>query len=340
MGIFKRSRGIYEVTIRRKGFNIRKTFASLDDAKAFEVSEIRAINVGLKGQVSMYRHVAPLEPFAEGVRIETTETVRGLLTKYLTDVTPLKKGAQRESSRIWRLFLDPISDLPLSSIDSSDIAKYIERRRLAGLADATVRLEVMLLSSVFRTARKRWGIKIENPASSDDIQLPAPSRERVRRLMPGEYRALLSGLRSICRNPRIIEAVKFAVRTGMRQGEILSLHSSMIDEENRVISLPDSKTGRRDIPISSSALAVLKRCPGDMPFSCSADRLSRAFKSACNAARIVDLHFHDLRHEAISRFFEKGLDITEVALISGHRTLRVLMRYTHHRAARVALKLR
>ena len=44
---------------------------------------------------------------------------------------------------------------------------------------------------------------------------------------------------------------------------------------------------------------------------------------------ITNLHFHDLRHEAISRFFEKGLSIPEVSLISGHKDVRQLMRYTH-----------
>ena len=55
---------------------------------------------------------------------------------------------------------------------------------------------------------------------------------------------------------------------------------------------------------------------------------------------IDNLHFHDLRHEAISRFFEMGLSIPEVALISGHRDPRMLFRYTHVQAAKVALKLK
>ena len=54
---------------------------------------------------------------------------------------------------------------------------------------------------------------------------------------------------------------------------------------------------------------------------------------------IKDLHFHDLRHEAISRFFEKGLSIPEVALISGHRDVRMLFRYTHLKAEDVLIKL-
>lgn len=326
MGIFKRSRGVYEVTLRRKGHNIRQTFASLDEAKEFESAQIRAIATGTIGRVDV-QHRGELALVAH------------LLERYLSDETPLKKGKVRERSRLLKLMCDPIASVGIFTIDSSDVSSYIARRRADGVADATVRIEVMLLSAVFRTARKKWRIKCKNPVDSDEVELPAPSRERVRRLKSGEYRRLLSGLRRLCRNPRIIDAVRFAVRTGMRQGEILGLHRSMIDKTNRVISLPDSKTGRRDVPISNAALRIIDRCSGDIPFVCSADRLSRAFKESCNAGGIVDLHFHDLRHEAISRFFERGLDVTEVAMISGHRTLSVLMRYTHHRAARISLKL-
>ncbi len=56
-------------------------------------------------------------------------------------------------------------------------------------------------------------------------------------------------------------------------------------------------------------------------------------------AGITDLHFHDLRHEAISKFFEKGLSVPEVALISGHRDYRMLFRYTHLRAEDIVGKL-
>lgn len=56
-------------------------------------------------------------------------------------------------------------------------------------------------------------------------------------------------------------------------------------------------------------------------------------------AGVPDHHFHDLRHEAVSRFFERGLSVPEVALISGHRDPRMLFRYTHLRAEDVAAKL-
>ena len=60
---------------------------------------------------------------------------------------------------------------------------------------------------------------------------------------------------------------------------------------------------------------------------------------ACRRADITDLHFHDLRHEATSRFFEKGLNVMEVATITGHKDLRMLQRYTHLRAEDLAKKL-
>ena len=60
--------------------------------------------------------------------------------------------------------------------------------------------------------------------------------------------------------------------------------------------------------------------------------LSGAFLKLCRKVKINDLHFHDLRHEATSRLFEKGLNPVEVATITGHKDTKMLMRYTHLRA--------
>ena len=64
-----------------------------------------------------------------------------------------------------------------------------------------------------------------------------------------------------------------------------------------------------------------------------------AWQRLVRRANIQDLHFHDLRHEAVSRFFEMGLTVPEVALISGHRDARMLFRYTHLRAEDIVAKL-
>jgi integrase len=102
--------------------------------------------------------------------------------------------------------------------------------------------------------------------------------------------------------------------------------------EARTLVIPDSKNGKsRQIPLSSEAIDILH------PLSATDGRLfpitGNGFRLAWERLRrragIEDLHFHDLRHEAISRFFEMGLSVPEVALISGHREVRMLFRYTH-----------
>jgi integrase len=67
--------------------------------------------------------------------------------------------------------------------------------------------------------------------------------------------------------------------------------------------------------------------------------IKKAFNRAARRAEIEDFHFHDLRHEATSRLFEIGLNIMEVATITGHKDLRMLRRYTHLKAEDLAKKL-
>ncbi len=96
------------------------------------------------------------------------------------------------------------------------------------------------------------------------------------------------------------------------------------------------------IPLSSKALTTLLGTPrgiSERVYEVSPNAFRLAWERLRNRVGIQDLHFHDLRHEAISRFFELGLSIPEVALISGHRDPRMLFRYTHLRAEDVAEKL-
>jgi len=78
---------------------------------------------------------------------------------------------------------------------------------------------------------------------------------------------------------------------------------------------------------------------GGLVFPITAESLKKAWQRLIKRTKIDNLHFHDLRHEAITRFFEMGLSIPEVALISGHRDYRMLFRYTHLRAEDVGKKL-
>ena len=102
--------------------------------------------------------------------------------------------------------------------------------------------------------------------------------------------------------------------------------------------IPQTKNGHpRTIPLTKRALYILNNT--ELPFPYTANALKLAWNRLKKKGNIEDLHFHDLRHEAISRFFEKGLSIPEVALISGHKDVRMLFRYTHLKAEDILRKL-
>ena len=109
-----------------------------------------------------------------------------------------------------------------------------------------------------------------------------------------------------------------------------------LDRRARVLLIPETKTGTpRRVPLSTAALGVLDGLPRRLDgrvWGMRPDSISQAFERVCKVAGIEGLTFHDLRHEATSRLFEKGLNPMEVAAITGHKTLQMLKRYTHLRA--------
>ena len=119
----------------------------------------------------------------------------------------------------------------------------------------------------------------------------------------------------------------------MRRGEILGLSWDNVDLKRRTVFLPLTKNGSsREVPLTSKALSVLqeqRRRTDTHPFPVNANAFRLAWVRMRSRTGLNDLRFHDLRHEAISRFFEMGLSIPEVALISGHKDVKMLFRYTH-----------
>jgi len=129
----------------------------------------------------------------------------------------------------------------------------------------------------------------------------------------------------------------------MRRGEILGLERQHLNLNNRTVYLPITKNGdSRTVPLSTRTIGLLYQLPVHISgkvFPLSETALRGLWRRTCRRAGIEDLHFHDLRHEATSRFFEKGLNVMEVGAITGHKDLRMLQRYTHLRAENLAMKL-
>ncbi len=129
----------------------------------------------------------------------------------------------------------------------------------------------------------------------------------------------------------------------MQRGEIVRIEWKDINFKNKTLHISKTKTDiPRTIPLSKSAIKILKtefRNINGTVWCIKADSITQAFKRICNNAEITGLCFHDLRHEATSRFFEKDLNIMEASSITGHKDLRMLKRYTHLKAENLVHKL-
>jgi integrase len=256
-------------------------------------------------------------------------TLGQLVERYRDTVSVRKRGYDVERIVLNAFLRHRICSKPLSEIEASDFASYRDER-LMTIKPSTLKRELAPLHNMFELARDEWRLPLrENPLHK--VRVTSAQQRRERRLKPGELDGLITASRA-CRNQLILPIVLLAVETGMRRGEILSLRWEHVDREAPALLIPHSKNGHpRVLPLTQAAAAVLDMVPNVasrvFPLSRNAFRL--AWDRLRARARITDLHFHDLRHEAISRFFERGLSVPEVALLSGHRDARMLFRYAH-----------
>jgi len=322
-----RKRGPYQwqSQVRKKGQPLQtKTF----ETRALATQWARAIEVEMDKGV-----------FVSRAEAEST-TLKELLERYLAEVTPLKKGAEPETNRLRVFMIHSLAQRFVAGIRGVDIARFRDER-LQKVSSSTVKRDLVLLGHVFEVARKEWGIHFHNPVR--DIKLPADGRPRDRCLQAGEESRLLAACQE-ARNSNLLPIVHLALETAMRQGELIRLRWEHIDLNRRTAHLPDTKNGEaRTVPLSTTAVKILRTLPrslhGQAFSGITTEAIKRAYIRAVRRADIQNLRFHDLRHEATTRLFEKGLNIMEVAGITGHKDLRMLRRYTHLKAEDLAKKL-
>ncbi len=311
--------------VRRKGFTPRyKSFGTKGEAQSWARQQEALLDTG-DGVAS--------------VNSQRRLTVRGLLDRYIETVTSRKRGVASETLRLRKMQRSPMCDVAVQSLTPATISAYRDERMLVAKA-GTVRRELATLRHALDVARKEWGVTLaSNPARL--VSLPIVNDARERRLNSGELERLVEALRTT-RNPEVQPVILLAIETGLRRSELLDLQWRHISFQSRTAHIPHTKTGiARTIPLTDEALALLRSLPlsDDRVFSLSANAFRQAWERLRSRAGLVDLRFHDLRHEAISRFCELGLSIPEVAAISGHRDPRMLLRYTHIRADDLAHRL-
>ena len=263
-----------------------------------------------------------------------------IVDRYLAEVTPTKKGAAQELNRGRQIARTSLGPMQLDKITSEVVSKYRDGR-LREVSNNTVRLELAFLSVVFEQCAKEWGYKVSNPIKQ--IRIPKPGKPRQRRLGPGEEEALLAACAASSAT-YLHSLVVLAVETALRFGELISIVWDNVDLKARTIYLPDTKNGHpRTVPLSTRALGAIRAVPigyEGRVFLGKPGSIRAAFAAALKRSGVgADLRFHDLRHEAVTRLFEKGLNPIEVGMISGHRSMSMLQRYTHIRTEGLLARL-
>lgn len=350
MASIRKRNGKWQARIRILGFDpAEKTFASRADAQAWAtVTESEMLR---------------------GAYIKRTDaertTLHDALERYEREVTPTKRSAPVELFLIRAWKAHKVARKTLSALRSTDFAKYRDER-LKVVQPVTVCRELDLVSNLFTVARREWGYEgLTNVVSA--IRRPTIRNARNRLFWDGEEAMLMRALedhsatgghryRQGSRNIWFRPLVMLALETAMRRGELLALQWENVRLSDRVAHLPITKNGEaRDVPLSSRAVELLMSLPRTIRgpvFPITANALKLGFARAIARARLMyeesggtdarmltDLHFHDLRHIAISRLADKLPNIIELSAVSGHRDVRMLRRYYHVKAEDLAQKL-
>lgn len=321
-------RGPYQIRARvqRKGRkSIARTFTNINDARNWALETEAAIKRGA---------------YIDTAAAETT-TVRQILDRYNEEIRPRLKG-NSDGGRVRRLIAD-LGDLTLSMLDVHHVAKYRDRRIGEGAAPSSIVHEIGVLNRALKCCVMDWGIALPRGIVTANVRKPSVDNGRDRRLVADEQERLLAAA-DASKSREIGLIIVMALETAARRGEIQGMEWKHVNLGAGTWHIPITKTGTpRTVPLTDRALETLQALPrridGRVWQMTDGHSISQAFARVCKRAGINGLRFHDLRHEATSRFFERGLNMMEVAAITGHKSLSMLRRYTHLRAEDLRAKL-
>ena len=321
--------GKWRAQVRKAGIYRAATFATKREAKDWAtVIESQASHIAAGGY-------AP---------IPKASTVTDLIDKYTETFT---KPPGHTKAATLAMLKREIGKVRLASLNAVVLRDFIDRRQESGAGGVTIAGDLSFLSAVLK-----WGkhsrqldlperLALDARASLVHRDLNTRSQERNREPTDDEM-ARLYQLWDGNKRQKVPMSLlcKFALATGMRQGEICRLEVSDVNRKEKSVLIRDRKDPKnkqgnnQTVPLLPAAWAILEPLiegrDGGFIFPYQADSVSAAFTRGCQNLDppIVDLHFHDLRHKATASFFRMGLDIPRVALLTGHKTWAMLRRYT------------
>jgi integrase len=252
------------------------------------------------------------------------------------------KSVGRSAANVMKHLRAGLGEVMTDKLTAADVTAYVESR---GYGPSTAQQEVTILNTVLKTARLVFGYEVPNVMDDarEVLKLTGKlgtSQERERRPTDEELAQLCAHFAVHSTMP-MEDIIWFAVHTAMRAGEITRLRWEDYAASDKTIVIRNRKSpinkGGNDqtVPLLDEAVAIIERQPrtSEFIFPYNSRTFSSIFPRACTALGIEDLRFHDLRHEGASRLFERGYQVQEVAMFTGHKDWTMLQRYTHLKAA-------
>lgn len=322
----------WRAQVRRKGFPTEtKTF----DVKA----QANAWATKVEADMAASKH--------QDTRIIANKTLADLIDRYQEEIGAVRPFGRNKRDVLAKLRI-ALGETALLHLNIDVLMKYIRKRIANGAGGVTVGIDLTYLAGVLTTAKNLWRLPVrtdviaEARANLRYMGVSTKSKERDRRPTQSELERIKKHFASKVRQKvPMADLIDFAVATAMRAGEIIRLRWADLNEQDRTIIIrdrkhPTMKQGNdQEVPLLGDAFAIVQRqlrTEDPRIFAVTDGTISSIFPRACNALKIDDLTFHDLRHEGVSRLFELGYTIEQVALVSGHRDWKMLARYTQIRA--------
>jgi len=307
--ITKLKSGKFYCQIRRTGFKpIYRTFETRADAVAWAHDRELAI-----------KYQTPLKELDD-------ETLLDIGMHYCATVLEGKSSQYETTMRVKRMSAH--FPQPFSQITKFDVNAY-RIERLKTVSPTTCRDELILLSRFFKWVRREYLFEIPNPC--DDVTFPRALKPRDKVVTREELQMLLSAM-----TPRMAVVIELAYETAMRRSEILRLTPNDINLEDRILDVVNGKTGSRSVPLTRRACELLgeaiKGCPSPTArmFRMAATSVTQALRRARKECGLSDdIRVHQLRHSRITEVAKKGFNQAQIMMVSGHRDVRSVQRYTH-----------